>query len=154
MFVFIAMIFCGALTGIVFDVFRAFRKCVKSGGGVIAVQDIALWLAELAVVFITVFKVNNAAVRLYEIIGLAAGSVLYFITVSQYALRALCAVLGLAKKAAGIVLSPVKKLAVSAASRVSRGAGFLREKASSCMRSSVTFARCKLSGIKSALKKA
>lgn len=110
LFVFVCMFFCGWLTGIVFDIFRALRRCVKSGSGVIAAQDLLLWLLELVIVYYTVFKVNNAEVRGYEAVALISGAVVYFIILSEYAVKFISKAIMLLIKIIKFVLKPLKKL--------------------------------------------
>ena len=148
-YVFAAMILCGALTGVVFDVFRAARRRFRPCGAVIAAQDVALWLFELAVVFATVFKVNNAAVRFYEIIGLAIGSALYFITVSEHVISLFCKVFTLASRALNLAAKPVKKLAALA----SRPARLAKNKLSKAFNSLFRSANCRLRSLLTTLKR-
>lgn len=110
-FVFMCMILCGIATGLIFDLFRALRRCVKSGSGVIAAQDLALWFTELCIVYMTAFKVNNAQIRGYEAIALVIGSVLYFITVSGYVMKFFCKTFNLLKKLLKAISTPFKKTA-------------------------------------------
>ena len=110
LFVFVCMFFCGWLTGIVFDIFRGLRRCIKSGSGVIAAQDLLLWFLELVIVYYTVFKVNNAEIRGYEAVALISGAVVYFIILSEYAVKFISKVIMLLIKAIRVVLKPLKKL--------------------------------------------
>ena len=110
LFVFACMFFCGWLTGIVFDIFRGLRRCVKSGSGVIAAQDLLLWFLELVIVYYTVFKVNNAEIRGYEAVALVSGALVYFIVLSEYAVKFISKVIILLIKVIKFVLKPAKKL--------------------------------------------
>lgn len=111
LFVVICMFLCGCATGIIFDLFRGFRRCVKSGSGIIAAQDLLLWAAELIVVYYTAFKVNNAAIRAYEAIALVCGAALYFVTLSEYTVRAVCKATSFVLKIADALLLPARKAA-------------------------------------------
>ncbi len=113
-FVFTAMFFCGFPAGMIFDIFRGIRKSVKCSPGVVAAQDIVLWFSELIVVYLVLFKVNNASVRLYEIIGLVLGIVSYFMTFSQYVVKSVFTALEFFKKAAMPFVNIAKKIALSA----------------------------------------
>ena len=120
MFVFVCMVLCGAATGVVFDLFRALRRCIKAGSGVIAAQDLMLWLAELMIVYYTSFKVNNAHIRGYEIIALIIGAVLYFVTVSDWLMKVMCRVIMLLIRAFTMAVGPFKRLSVCIAARTGR----------------------------------
>lgn len=110
LFVFVCMVLCGGATGVIFDAFRAHRRCVKSGSGIIAAQDLLLWFAELVIVYYTAFKVNNAQIRGYEAIALIVGAVLYFITLSEYVMKLMCKIITAVIKIFSSVVSPLKKL--------------------------------------------
>lgn len=107
LYVFCCMILCGMLSGIVFDVFRSVRRCIKCTNGIIAVQDLAFWGVELCMVYITAFKVNNAQMRGYEIIALILGTVFYFTAFSQYIIIILCRITNIVKKFVVLILKPI-----------------------------------------------
>ncbi len=106
------MVLCGAVCGVVFDVFRAVRRCKKSGRSVIAAQDLLFWVIELVIVYMAAFELNYAHVRAYEGIALVIGSVMYFMTLSQYTVRLVCAIIRFAAKTVRVISAPVIKLAV------------------------------------------
>lgn len=105
-FMFLGMVLCGAMCGVVFDVFRALRRYRRPARSIVALQDILFWLIELTVVYMAVFRLNYANIRAYEGIALVIGSWVYFMTVSEYVIRFLCAIISFAVRTAGIVLKP------------------------------------------------
>ena len=109
-FVFFAMVLCGFVCGFAFDFFRAFRRIHKSGSGVVALQDIVLWLIELSFVYFAAFSLNYARLRAYEALALVIGSFIYFMLLSQYVLKALCAVIAFVKRAAERLIAPADRL--------------------------------------------
>ncbi len=108
-FSFFVMVFCGALCGVIFDLFRSFRRNKKSACGVVALQDIVFWIMELFLVYMVAFRLNYAHIRAYEGIALLLGSWLYFMTASKWVLNALCSVLSYVQKVFGFILVPFKK---------------------------------------------
>lgn len=110
LFVFISMTLCGVAAGVIFDLFRAVRRCIKASSGVILTQDLLLWFFELVLVYYTMFKVNNAKIRGYEAIALVIGSVLYFVTVSCYVTKAFSKVISFLLKILRTLLIPLKKV--------------------------------------------
>lgn len=82
--VFFAMVLCGIMCGIVFDLFRGIRYRRKTSGGVVALQDIIFWIAELTLVYAVIFTLNYAYVRVFELVALIIGSALYFMTISDF----------------------------------------------------------------------
>jgi len=89
-YVFLAMIVCGGVCTFIFDVFRGIRRYKNSGSGIIAVQDLVFWAIELTVVYLVAFRLNYARVRAYELIALLIGSVIYFVTLSDWVIRLVC----------------------------------------------------------------
>lgn len=86
-YVFLFMVFCGAVCTLVFDVFRAVRRLKRSSGRVVALQDLVFWAIEIFIVYMVAFKLNYAKVRAYEIIALFIGSGVYFVTASEYVIK-------------------------------------------------------------------
>lgn len=86
-YVFLFMVFCGAVCTLVFDVFRAVRRFKRSSGRVVALQDLVFWAIEIFIVYMVAFKLNYAKVRAYEIIALFIGSGVYFVTASEYVIK-------------------------------------------------------------------
>ncbi len=110
-YVFLSMIFCGALCTVVFDLFRALRRFKKSSNGIIALQDVVFWGMELIIVYVVAFKLNYAKVRAYEIIALVMGSLIYFVTLSEYVIGIFCKFMDFAVKIISKLLLPFVKLA-------------------------------------------
>ena len=108
-FSFFAMVICGFLCGVLFDLFRALRRHRKSACTVVAFQDILFWILEASLVYFVAFKLNYAHIRAYEGVALVIGSWLYFMTASSYVLGFLCALVSCAYKAAGVIYVPFKK---------------------------------------------
>lgn len=109
--VFLGMVLCGVVCGVVFDIFRAIRRCRKSANSVIAAQDLLFWIIELVIVYMAAFRLNYAHVRAYEGIALVIGSVIYFMTLSKYTVRFVCICIAFAVKITLLVLTPVMKAA-------------------------------------------
>ena len=91
--VFFVMVLCGGFCGVLFDVFRAFRRLHKSTNGVVALQDVIFWLLELTLVYMVAFKLDYAHIRAYEAIALVMGSWLYFMTLSSVVMPVLVLVI-------------------------------------------------------------
>lgn len=109
-YMFFAMIVCGVFCGLVFDLFRSVRRAHRCHSGVVALQDITFWLAELVLVYWVAFKLNYAKVRLYELVALVIGSWLYFMTVSFYVVKILSEVIGYLIKAGLFIAKPFCKM--------------------------------------------
>lgn len=109
-FSFLAMVICGFLCGVLFDLFRALRRHRKSACTVVAFQDILFWILEASLVYFVAFKLNYAHIRAYEIAALIIGSWLYFMTASHYVLGFLTGAVRYIQKSICVIFTPLKKL--------------------------------------------
>lgn len=83
-YIFYIAILGGVLTGVVFDLFRAFRKQHSASVGFVAFQDILFWLITAGIVFALLLKYNYGEPRFFIFIGIMLGGILYHATVSRY----------------------------------------------------------------------
>ncbi len=88
----------GLALGLVFDIFRIFRKNFKGASYAVWLQDILMWAAMLAVVYITLFITNSAQLRWYEFAGFGAGLAVYMVALSRLVTAISSAVIGFFKK--------------------------------------------------------
>lgn len=104
----------GAVLGVIFDLFRIFRKNFKIASCWVWFQDILMWLAALVVVYVTIFVTNSAKVRWYELTGFAAGLTVYMLALSNFIIKIATGVISVVKAvslfAFGIVSYPFKIL--------------------------------------------
>lgn len=114
--VFGASIVLGAVSGLVFDIFRSFRLKIRTGLKTVAFQDILLWIILSLLFFATVYKFNSGQLRFYIFLGAFLGLVLYLLTVSKVCIKiislfitALCAV---ARFFARITAFPVRIIVI------------------------------------------
>ena len=110
-YMFLAMVVCGAFCGLIFDLFRSLRRAHRCHSGVVAIQDIIFWLAELVLVYTVAFRLNYAKVRAYELVALIIGSWIYFMTASFYVVRFLSEVIVFSINTGKIILKPFVKIA-------------------------------------------
>lgn len=87
----------GAVLGVVFDLFRIFRKNFKIASCWVWFQDILMWLAALVVVYVTIFVTNSAKVRWYELTGFAAGLTVYMLALSSFVIKIATGVISVVK---------------------------------------------------------
>lgn len=104
----------GLVLGLVFDVFRIYRKNFKGASYLVWLQDILMWATMLAVVYITIFITNSAQLRWYEFAGFGVGAAVYMVTLSRFVVMISSAVIGCIKKAFSfiffVVLFPFRLL--------------------------------------------
>lgn len=80
----------GGLCGIVYDIFRAYRRCTVQTSAKTAVCDILFWTVSAVIVYLTIHLSNNAELRWYEPAGVITGYVLYTLYLSKYLTALLC----------------------------------------------------------------
>ena len=98
LFVLLGTFIGGLVLGIIFDVFRIYRKNFKSASSFVWLQDILMWAVMLAVVYITVFITNSAEIRWYEFAGFGAGIAVYMVMLSSFVVAVSSAVICFVKK--------------------------------------------------------
>lgn len=84
--VFLAMSVCGAVIGILFDLFRSFRLLARPKGAAVHVSDFLFCLLAMTVLFGGLIYFNNGQLRWYVFLGLILGGILYFLICSAYLL--------------------------------------------------------------------
>lgn len=80
--VFLWTVLAGVLIGMVYDLFRVFRKLTRPSNIVVFVQDIIFWIIVSLILFAILYISNDGAVRVYTFIGAALGAVFFFLTIS------------------------------------------------------------------------
>ena len=83
----------GIVCGIVYDAFRAWRRCFHLSTAALAVCDMSFWIIAAVIVYTTIYISNSADLRWHEFIGLAAGFVLYTVYMSRFCIKMLCAII-------------------------------------------------------------
>lgn len=73
---------CGVACGIVYDLFRIARRCLKAGAAATFVLDMFFWIVCAFLSFGMVFYANYGRLRWYEIFGAVLGCAVYFISAS------------------------------------------------------------------------
>jgi len=78
---------CGGLAaGLVYDVLRLIRRLTGAKRALSFVLDTLFWLASAAIAFIAVYVSTSGELRLFHLLGLTAGFVLYIFTFSRLVL--------------------------------------------------------------------
>lgn len=107
MFVFFGAIVGGLVIGLLFDVFRIWRKNFPVPTALVWVQDALFWLLLAGVVYATIFITNSAQVRWYEFAAIGLGAALYLCTLSRLVIGVSSFVIRLAKRVLLFVLKLV-----------------------------------------------
>ncbi len=83
-YVFAAVVIGGLALGVLYDIFRALRAAVRPGKAAEGIMDILFWLLVTGVAVIVIFLANQGEPRLFVLIGLLGGAVLYVVGPGAY----------------------------------------------------------------------
>ena len=109
-YIFIIFILNGALIGLIFDIFRTFRKSFKTSDIITYIQDILFWIISGGTTLYLIFYFNNGKLRAYIFLGVLIGVVLYVLFISKLFMKISVSIILFIKKIIGMLLYPLKKL--------------------------------------------
>ena len=88
-YVFLSALYMGIIIGVVYDVYRVIRILSNPSKLVIGIMDILFWITAAMLSIVGFFYVSSGEIRLYGLIGLALGWMLYLLTFSRYIIKSL-----------------------------------------------------------------
>ena len=83
LWIFFGFFICGSVCGMVFDVFRAFRKNFKLSDAWVIVTDALFWLITTPICAFCVFYLNDGMLRAFVVMSFFIGVILYFLCISR-----------------------------------------------------------------------
>lgn len=102
----------GFAAGFLFDFFRIFRKTFKHPDFLTQLEDLVYWLSITVLIFYFMLNENNGEIRVFSIVGMFLGMILYFCTLSFVVFNVSVAVINFFKKvfalALKIILFPIR----------------------------------------------
>lgn len=102
-------IISGIIIGILFDIFRVFRRSFHTPDIITYIEDVLFWIISGLFLIFVIFNFTNGEIRIYNIIGLILGSVIYIICISKLFIKINVKIVLLMKK---IFINIVKILMV------------------------------------------
>lgn len=96
---------CGIIIGLLFDLFRILRKTFKTSDILTYIEDASFWLITGLILMYTIFTYNNGEIRLYILISIMLGFMLYIFTISKYIIKISVKILKIIKQ---IIYLPIK----------------------------------------------
>lgn len=84
LYVFSCFLLTGFSIGLLFDIFRIFRKSFKTNDFITYVQDFIFWILTGIIVLYSIFTFNNGELRGYIFIAMILGVILYLLLLSNY----------------------------------------------------------------------
>lgn len=82
--IFVQSFFAGLLVILAYDLLRIFRRIMKHGVIVIAVEDLVFWIACGLFLFQTLYRINDGVIRWFSISGIAFGMLIYNFSLSNF----------------------------------------------------------------------
>ena len=80
-YIFLIFILTGIIIGVIFDIFRAFRRSFKLKDFYTYVQDVLFWLLVGFIIMYVTFKFNYGELRIYMLFGSFLRSYFIFISI-------------------------------------------------------------------------
>ena len=108
-YAFVIFIINGILIGILFDIFRIFRKSFKTADVVTYIEDCIFWIISGLVLLYSIFKFNNGEIRLYILIGIILGVSIYMLIFSKMFINTSVFIIKVIKRIFNIIIIiPIK----------------------------------------------
>lgn len=101
LYTFLLFILTGIVIGIVFDIFRIFRRSFKTNDIINYIQDILFWFVTGCILLFSIFTFNNGELRGYIFIGIILGLVLHLIVLSKYLINMFLKIINLLRRIIG-----------------------------------------------------
>lgn len=74
----------GAVLLLCYDILKALRRVISHSPGMVSAEDLLFWLCCTFFVFTRVYRTNQGILRLFIFLGLLAGAVICYYTVSPF----------------------------------------------------------------------
>ena len=103
----LVFIISGIFIGIFFDVFRILRKSFHTPDIITYIEDALFWIVTGLFLIFVIFNFTNGEIRIYNIIGLILGGILYMILISKFFIKINVKIVIFLKK---VIISIVKIL--------------------------------------------
>jgi len=101
---FLSTVLVGAAIGLLYDVFRIFRKTARHSGLAVTLEDLFFWVAATGLTFYYMLHRNYGEIRVFSMVGVAIGLVLYLATVSRFVIIVFVAVVNYMKRVVAAVV--------------------------------------------------
>ena len=113
-YLFIIFMLNGILIGLLFDLFRIWRRSFKTTDLITYIQDFVFWILVGIILLYSIFTFNNGEIRGYLFVGVLLGGALYLLTFSKYFIqinvKIVSFIKNILKQVITVILYPVKLL--------------------------------------------
>lgn len=97
-YAFVIFILNGFLIGLLFDIFRIFRKTFKTPDFITYFEDFSFWIISGLILLYSIFKYNNGELRIYIFLGVILGTSIYLLIFSKFFITVSVNIINLIKK--------------------------------------------------------
>ena len=111
----------GVAIGIFFDIFRALRKSYKTSNIITYIEDFLFWIITGFFFLFILFKFNNGQIRVYLLVSLISGFIIYLLTISKYFIDISVTIICFLRK---LILYPIK-IIINFTKRISKPITFI-----------------------------
>ena len=110
--IFLIYLIAGVLICLLYDIFRALRKTVKTPDLVTYIEDTIFWILVAIFLIYLIFVLSSGEIRFFMFIAICLGGIVYYFTLSKYfmniSVHILTFVKIIVKKLLSILLIPLK----------------------------------------------
>lgn len=100
----------GICIGLLFDFFRIQRKVLKTCDFITYIQDVLFWIVSGLIIIFVIMKYTNGEIRIYMVLGIILGILIYFLIISKYIMKIFVCILSFLLNIIGKLLFPIKKI--------------------------------------------
>lgn len=86
-YLFFVFIINGIIIGLLFDFFRILRKTFKTKDIITYIEDFLFWILTGITLLYSIFTFNNGEIRLFMLLGVLLGVIIYMIFISSYIIK-------------------------------------------------------------------
>lgn len=97
-YAFVMFILNGLLIGILFDIFRIFRKSFKTPDCITYIEDTLFWILSGLILLYSIFKFNNGELRFFVFMGVIFGISIYILIFSKMFIKVCVYIINFIKK--------------------------------------------------------
>lgn len=110
--IFLIFLFAGIAICLLYDMFRAIRKTIKTSDFITYIEDIIFWICVAIFLIYLIFILNSGELRFFMFIAICIGGIVYYFALSKYIMNISVHILGffkaIFKKIINIILIPLK----------------------------------------------
>ncbi|MEG0942360.1 MAG: spore cortex biosynthesis protein YabQ [Angelakisella sp.] len=104
---FLRALLLGGIIGVVYDVFRVTRVAFKLSWSMVLLEDLLFFLLSAILLWRYFLEQGSGEVRIFAVLGVLLGWLLYFLTVGSLVIRASGIIIGVIAKMIAAVMVPL-----------------------------------------------